>query len=109
METHECDLSDCFITIEYDIENNTCWIKRYFIDPTLSPDSILFGHVLTKALASMKNKNIKTFTQTLFISEWEELKCQSEWNIDRKYDEFIEIYCNIDDAFELIVKGFQKN
>ena len=56
-KTYECDVSDTFITIEYDTKNKNFWIKRYYIDPIIS-DSNLFGILLSSMIVDMKRKSM---------------------------------------------------
>ena len=106
-KTYECDVSDTFITIEYDTKNKNFWIKRYYIDPIIS-DSNLFGILLSSMIVDMKRKSMLNLTMTITLEEWEIIKKNICWSVVNTIDinECIEIKCSIDDAFDCLLDGF---
>ena len=104
-KTYECDITDSFISIEYN--NKIFWIEKYFID-NISSESNLFGLLLSRMINDMKSKKIKYLTMTINIDDWNSIKKNDKWTVinNIEKEQLVEIQCNIDDVFDCILDGF---
>ena len=106
-KTFECEISESFISVEYDKGTKSFWIKKYYIDPFVH-DGNLSGILLSTMITYLKKKHINWLTITISIEEWNEIKKNTCWEVIKTLDEehLIEIKCSIDNAFDCLLDGF---
>lgn len=106
-KTFECEISDSFITTEYDTDSKFFWITRYFIDIT-NKESNLFGMLLSQMIIYMKKKHMTVITMTISVEEWNIINKNNNWTLLKSIDTegLVEIKCSIDNVFDCLLDGF---
>ncbi len=106
-KTYECEISETFISIEYDTKLKLFWIQKYYIDPCAQSTNLL-GLLLSSIISSMKQKNIKNLTMTISLDEWNDIKINENWKIVKNMEDnnLVEICCPIDNVFDCLLDGF---
>ena len=92
--------------IEYEYQDNLCWIKMYYVDP----DNPKFFIILLKEnFSKMKEFGCTKYQQYVSKDDWDNILCSNDKWKKIKFDEILNAYlieCDIDYATENIVDGF---
>lgn len=102
---YESEVSDNFVLL---LKNNDrAYLVKYYIDTDKSENIPEFYLMLKRSLEKVKNDGILYFYQNVDKNEWENNLINNEkWEISEKYDNYYEIFCDINDACDCIIDGF---
>lgn len=104
-----------YLEFQISEDKKTTWINSHYLD---SDNCKLFIIMLNYALQHMKSLGAIEYEQITDQNEWNDFLSENkEWEIvktypntnDSKIPSIIDIKCNINVAYELIVDGFLRN